>query len=632
MNEQNMNRVNTLQDVYLRLPQLYSDSSAKAYAAAFKRVEKLTGQPLAHLAAEEKAWADLTSGIVWAGHFKGRTQQAAERAFESWRGKIGAAIRRARAQPAELNGSNPKTIETIQMWDLIHGYVKVVENSFDAEGLRTLPNMSSLSISNLRARLKAHLPENLNSELAEATLLSLPADKAASFRRSMRFFDKLISERDRHGPIAALLPEKPLGPLRSLRDAPIQWTAFPDSFRASMERMIKVAIRGHAPRQDPLENKLGADPLADRRAARKNRRKPVRSPDVARKSYKAALSWLARHGYPDRDAVYVLSDVSHLMTAETIDAAVARYAARTKADAALIDVQATSSLGTYLATLSTLARTNRLDDGVLHAIEDARWDSETRSPYSGQMSSVREVFVKKIDRDPELVRIILSGPQVLMKEAQRELNKWDQLSSHARSQALHIAMAAAMLSLQLARPLRTKNINQITIAGPAPELTAPRGDVAAWLDLSRKEIKNNRSVENALPESTWHILSVWIDHGRLRWLELNAGNSGIGTTHLFPGMTGAAPICRQTLNKAWNKGVTRLGLTGLTPHMMRHVAATVFLARHPGNYGAVADLLGDRPETVEAFYSRGAGQAAARLFAEVMEELDPNLKLGRRAR
>lgn len=629
MNEQTMNRMNTLKDVTLLLPQLYSDSSAKAYAAAFNRVEKLTGQRLAHLPADEKAWANLSAKIVWAGHFKGRTQKAAERAFEAWRGKITAAIKRAKTQNGAPSDSQP---ETSQAWDLISGYVKSVENTITAEGERILPNMSSLSISNLRARLKYHEPTNLTPEIAEKTLTSLPADKAATFRRSVRFLDRLIAERAKHAPITQLLPLKPLGPLRSLRDAPIVWRRFPDSFQVSLSRMIEIAIRGHAPRHDPLADRLGTDPIANRRAARKDRRKPVRNAEIAKKSYKAALSWLARHAYEDRRDVYELADVKELLTAEAIDRATTRYVSRAEGDPALMEVQATSSLGSYLATLSTLARTNQCDETVLHAIEDARWDRETWSPYSNEMSGVREAFVKKIDRDPEIVRIILTGPRILMTEAQHDLAKWDSLSSHARSRTLHIAMAAAMLSLQLARPLRTKNVHELTIAGPTPELTAPRGNIAAWLDLNRNTVKNRRTIENALPPAIWDILRTWIEQGRPRWLEEHAKHNAIDSIYLFPGRRVTVPVCRQTINKAWNRGIDRLGLTGMTPHLMRHVAATILLARHPGRYGVVADLLGDRPETVEAFYSRGAGQAAARLFAEVMEELDPNLKLGRRAR
>jgi integrase len=69
----------------------------------------------------------------------------------------------------------------------------------------------------------------------------------------------------------------------------------------------------------------------------------------------------------------------------------------------------------------------------------------------------------------------------------------------------------------------------------------------------------------------------------------------------------------------------RLGIPGLQPHMMRHVAATLWLAAHPGDYATVAAFLGDSVKTVEKFYARGEGAAAARLFAEVLESLDPTL-------
>jgi hypothetical protein len=69
----------------------------------------------------------------------------------------------------------------------------------------------------------------------------------------------------------------------------------------------------------------------------------------------------------------------------------------------------------------------------------------------------------------------------------------------------------------------------------------------------------------------------------------------------------------------------RLGIPGLQPHMMRHVAATLWLAAHPGDYATVAAFLCDSVKTVEKFYARGAGAAAARLFAEVLESLDPTL-------
>ena len=99
------------------------------------------------------------------------------------------------------------------------------------------------------------------------------------------------------------------------------------------------------------------------------------------------------------------------------------------------------------------------------------------------------------------------------------------------------------------------------------------------------------------------------------------------TITCFRRCSGDGPVSRALVNKAWNRGMARLGLTGLTPHMMRHVGATLYLARHPGDYAVVAALLADKLRTVEQFYARGEGRMAMDLFAQVLTELDPTLDL-----
>jgi hypothetical protein len=87
-------------------------------------------------------------------------------------------------------------------------------------------------------------------------------------------------------------------------------------------------------------------------------------------------------------------------------------------------------------------------------------------------------------------------------------------------------------------------------------------------------------------------------------------------------------ISRGTFNKAWNRGVQELlGLRGLTPHVMRHVGATIYLARRPGEYAGAASLLGASERATENFYAGGKGKEAAELFAEVLAEIDPLLDL-----
>jgi integrase len=83
-------------------------------------------------------------------------------------------------------------------------------------------------------------------------------------------------------------------------------------------------------------------------------------------------------------------------------------------------------------------------------------------------------------------------------------------------------------------------------------------------------------------------------------MERHAGTGAADTGHLFHGTRGG-PLAHATFNKAWNRGMLRLRLIGLTPHMMRQVAATLYFAVPPGGYGVVAALLCDKLRTVEKF-------------------------------
>jgi hypothetical protein len=620
----------TLQDIYLRLPQLYSDSSAVAYAAAFRRVEKLTGRRLSQIPADDKAWAAIASRIVWAGAFKARTPAAAERAFDTWQGKIGAAIRLAR----KVDGTGPAAAPDARAgWDLIRRYVADVENTFDAAGKRVLPNQSLRSIDNLIARLGHVAPTGLDAEAAQAALLRLPANKTDSFRNSVRFFDKLIAARDRHAPIATLLPAAPIGQLPTLRDAAIDWQAFGEAFRASMETAIDRAMNVPRPAgPDRFGGRLGA-PRAGmgqtpRGGARRRQRKVRNTTDRA-KGHRRALSWLARHAFADRVEAYALPSVAALVTPQHIESATLAFVARAERDPALRDSRQTTSLGTWLSDLATLARRNDLDEEVIETIEDLKYDLEIAAPGEASMSHEREKFVKLLDRDPEVARAIITGARVLAREAQRGFLRWDSLGDRQRSRVLHLCIAAAMLALQLSRPLRTRNVHELTIAGDDPELLPPRrSEASAWIEIGRDRVKNRKLIENGLRDWAWQVVRLWLDEGRPRWIARHEKTGCRDNDYLLPAVDGEGPVCRQFVNSTWNRGMRALGIPGLTPHMMRHVTATLYLAVHPGAYEVVAAILCDEVRTVEAFYARGEGRAAADLLADVLEKLQPELLKG----
>jgi integrase len=469
-------------------------------------------------------------------------------------------------------------------------------------------------------------PQKVDTAVATAALHKLPADKTASFRNAVRFFDRLIAAPARHAAIASLLPKTPVGPLPTRRDAPIDWSRFPADFLACRDAALDRAVELEANRKQARAARIAA-----RRQGKRLRRRRVFNPEAARKTYLRALSWLARHAEEDRADVHGARTLAELMTEDRVEAAAERYMARSRSEDGLRDAAQTSSLKSYLSALVSLARRTDMDESLIFALEDIAEDPHYVSDRSDKMSATREAFVRLLDRDPAIIRAIVTGPETLLHEARRGFDRWDRLGDAAQAEALHLSIAAASMAVQLARPLRTRNVNEFEVEGPGADLLAPqRAGAQAWIEIDRGKVKNRRPIEGPVPDWLWRVIESWQAEGRPRWIARHEQSGCVEDGALFPGTRGGY-LSRTTFNKCWNRGMARLGLTGLTPHMMRHVAATLYLAVHPGDYPVVAALLCDELKTVETFYARGEGRAAAELFAQVLEDLHPTLKLGRAA-
>ncbi|MDV7141756.1 hypothetical protein R3X27_03575 [Tropicimonas sp. TH_r6] len=623
--------IQNLRDIKDHIPQVYSAASAKSLGSAFDRVVRLTGKHLHQIPANRVAWSHAAKKIVWAGEFgKGKPPEAQERAFHTWEKKIGATIDKVLETVCEQDVA----LDADASYDKIIDYVAGLETPGGQVSDGFFPNQATRSIDNLKSRTGIVPSWELDTETATKVIKGTPADKVASLRRSFLFFNKIILARDVHEPIKDLLPEKPIGPLPRIRDFPLDWSKFSPEFLKSRDKAIKRAIRGEV-KKDRFAGRLGKDPMARRRAATRGRKKPVRKPEAARKNHILALSWLVRHAFPDREDAYCLQELGELLTVENVETAVEAFRARCQESEFLMEVRDTSSMNTYLCNLSTIAGRNWLPEEILWELEEQRYDPDNYSDRSDEMSATREAFVKLMERDPEIARTIVCGPERLLGEWERAFAKWKSLSVHPRTEALHLLAGASMLGLALARPMRPLNIHEITNDGQNGELIAPKNErVSAWLDIGRDRVKNRRPIEGPIPDWLWNVISVWLDLGRDLWIrrfvEVEEGKDAPETPHMFPGETVNRVMSRGTYNKAWNRAMRRLGLQGLTPHMMRHVAATIYLAKHPGAYEVVAALLGDSVRTVEKFYARGEGRAAMEMFAEVLAELNPNLVLQKR--
>ena len=578
---------------------------------------RLTGKPLTHVPADPNAWYLFAQTIVWAGSFGGQTPGDQKRAFDTWVKKIAAGINRAHDHVA-----SPVTVASEDAaWGRLEAYAKDVENTFDEEGVRVLPNMFSLSIANLRAQCRATHPALLDTDVASKAIVACRADKTGSLRNSVSAFNKLIRNQSRHPAICDLLPSAPIGALPALRDEPLDWGCFSEAFLHSRDRAVQQAIHPDRKRPDRFGGKLGKDPLDGRRRDGRKRTRKVRNTEAARKRHLNALSWLVRHAFPDRSDAYTLDHLEALMTVETVELAVDGYVKRAEASDVLKDPDKTSSGNSILSSLETLAKRNDFSDDVIGAIEDARYD-RVDSHQAREMSLEREAFVKLVERDPAVARAIVSGPRRLMAEATEAFANWENLGVRARGEALHLALGSTLMALQLARAVRSKNLNEMTTEGDDAELVRPLRTSKPWIDIARSRVKNRQPIEGEIPDRQWHVIKSWLDDGLPRWCALH-GLDIEKNIYLVPGPNGI--LSRQSFNRIWNRCIARLGIPGLQPHMMRHVAATLWLAANPGDYATVAAFLCDKVKTVEKFYARGEGAAAAKLFAQVLESVDPTL-------
>ncbi len=607
----------TFKDVQHVLPAVYSAASAKTLDAALRKAETLTGRKLSQLSADENAWFLASRKIVWAGEFRGATPGDQQAAFETWVKKIAAMIRRAQDHVARPIG----VADESEAWDRIVDYVAEVENTFDAQGERILPNLFSVSMANLRSQCRDIHPGELTTATAFTALARCRADKATSTRNAIRAFNTLILRQNMHAPIAHLLPNTPIGPLPLLRDSPLDWSRFSDEFLASRDRAISQAVQpDRDQRRDRFNGRLGKSKLGTV-GSRKGRKRKIRNPEAARKAHLNALSWLVRHGFPDREDAYAFECVADLFTPDITRRAVDAYIARARASDTLINPNETSSASTILSRLQVLAERNSWSEDVIFELEDARFD-RVDSYQTREMSKEREQFVKMVQRDSSVARAIVAGPRRLAEEARPVFDDWDSFRTREQEQALHLSMGACLMALQLARAVRSKNLNLLLIDGPEAELVRPLREARPWLDINRSRVKNRRPIEGEIPERQWQVIVKWLDFGLPKWCEKH-GIDCDANDLLLPGPAGV--LSRQSFNRIWNRCVSRLGVPGLEPHLMRHVVATIWLAANPGDYATVAAFLCDKISTVEKFYARGEGAAAAALFAEALEALDPTL-------
>lgn len=184
------------------------------------------------------------------------------------------------------------------------------------------------------------------------------------------------------------------------------------------------------------------------------------------------------------------------------------------------------------------------------------------------------------------------------------------LSPH-NTKALLQSEVAVAIAILIVCPIRRKNVAELHLE----RSLARQRDGRVFLLFPSPEVKNRRPIEFELPRP---IVAMIDDHVARRSPTLCPQ----GTPWLFPRRDGQAPMERSGFSTKISRTIRREIGAEMNPHLFRHLAARMWLDRHPGNYEALRRLLGhaELSSTLNAYAGFEAG-TATRLFADLVSDL-----------
>jgi integrase len=210
-------------------------------------------------------------------------------------------------------------------------------------------------------------------------------------------------------------------------------------------------------------------------------------------------------------------------------------------------------------------------------------------------------LLRQFDDEANLARL-LHLPARLFREARR--------TTPPDLKAARQAQIALAIEILLNCPIRASNLLSLQLDRHILRPAGTRG--SAFLCLEPTEVKNEQRIDFQLPNHLQDMIDTYTE----RFLPVFGGTDGflIVTSAGTPRGYGtlAHQVCR-TIR-------VRTGVV-LTLHQFRHLAAKLFLEKHPGGYEALRQLLGHRSiETTIRSYAGVQTRQAARLHDEVLTE------------
>lgn len=269
---------------------------------------------------------------------------------------------------------------------------------------------------------------------------------------------------------------------------------------------------------------------------------------------------------------------------------------------------------------------------LVHIAKFARWhdahiaemwltlDSPTiRTESVGRMSANRRELLEQFD-EPWAVQAWFDCPAGLFAEAEATRRKTGDITP---TMIVDVETAIVCETVKVL-PVRRANLGLLRYKGDRRSLVLARhrGE-RSWLVWERDETKNDRRLRAALSSEAERMIRAYLEHYRPRYLGLHP--DAPDSEFLFPGTVcddlGENHRDLGRLGQNFSKRMADIGLA-MTLHLCRHLIAQLVLDADPSQLQLVADLLGDKVETVKKFYiddrNSKASEKLRELFAERM--------------
>ena len=344
---------------------------------------------------------------------------------------------------------------------------------------------------------------------------------------------------------------------------------FPESFGEDMERFLSQSVN--------------PDVFSDSYA------KPVRPLTVRnrRRNILMAATALARSGIPITEitGLNVLVQVNHAKAALRV--LLERAGDRT-----------TGHIHQVAALLKTIARHYVRVDPT--AVEKLRALCSKLKPKQAGLTEKNKHCLRQF-ADMTKLAALLTLPQQLLAESDRH-------GGDQRRDAVRVALALA-IGIELAIPIRAQNL-----AGLRLDQHIHRAGSKVFLSIPAEQTKNENAIDAELPSWLIRLLDAYLRHYRPQLVSTTS-------PWLFPGEEGARRNSGGFGSQISAAIAKTTGIT-MTVHQFRHLAAKLYLDRHPGDYETVRRLLGHKSlATTLRFYRELDAALAVQRYGDLLSQL-----------